>query len=419
MIALARPKAVFDGWYVVASVFVLLMVNAGLGFYGLSVFLEAITEEQGLSTQSVSFATSLFFIVSAVSGRLIAPVIQRRDIRLVVAVGGVVAAGGLWLIGHSTQLVTLYLSYVVFAVGTGLSGLVPGTTLVTRWFHTRRSVALSIASTGLSLGGITVTALASGLIDRQGMRGASPWLSLIYLCFVALALPGLWPNPAARGSAPDGKMIDSSAPAPALQGLSYESASSSLLFKLITLAFIFAMGSQVGGIAHLFKLGEEIDKGTGATLVGSLALTSVIFRLIGGVVASRVPLLPFTSALAAVQAVALLWMSQSDSRAMLLAATILFGCTIGNLLMLQPLVVADRFGVANYPKIFRAVPTDRYRPRGGGRSVLARLPARRVRLSTELHRSRRLEPRWIDRVPPRVEIGPRGLTQSCGARLNG
>jgi predicted MFS family arabinose efflux permease len=37
---------------------------------------------------------------------------------------------------------------------------------------------------------------------------------------------------------------------------------------------------------------------------------------------------------------------------MLLAATVLFGCTIGNLLMLQPLVIADRFGVANYPKIF-------------------------------------------------------------------
>ena len=29
------PGRIFDGWYVVASVFVLFMVNAGLGFYGL------------------------------------------------------------------------------------------------------------------------------------------------------------------------------------------------------------------------------------------------------------------------------------------------------------------------------------------------------------------------------------------------
>ncbi len=143
----AEPRF-FEGWYVVASVFVLLMVNAGLGFYGLSVFLDAITEEQGFSTADVSFATSIFFIVSAISGRLIAPVIQRHDLRIVVAAGAVIAATGLWLIGQSTQLLPLYLSYVVFAIGVGLSGLVPGTTLVTRWFQAKRSVALSVALDG-------------------------------------------------------------------------------------------------------------------------------------------------------------------------------------------------------------------------------------------------------------------------------
>ena len=154
------PGRIFDGWYVVASVFILLMVNAGLGFYGLSVFLEAITDEQGFSTADVSFATSIFFIVSAISGRLIAPVIQKHDLRLVVGAGAVIAAAGLLLIGRSTALLPLYLSYVVFAIGVGMSGLVPATTLVTRWFHVKRSVALSVASTGLSVGGLTITVLA-------------------------------------------------------------------------------------------------------------------------------------------------------------------------------------------------------------------------------------------------------------------
>ena len=31
---------------------------------------------------------------------------------------------------------------------------------------------------------------------------------------------------------------------------------------------------------------------------------------------------------------------------------ILFGATVGNLLMLQPLLVAERFGVRDYPRIF-------------------------------------------------------------------
>ncbi|MDC1302249.1 MFS transporter, partial [bacterium] len=200
------PGRIFDGWYVVASVFILLMVNAGLGFYGLSVFLEAITDEQGFSTADVSFATSIFFIVSAISGRLIAPVIQKHDLRLVVGAGAVIAAAGLLLIGRSTALLPLYLSYVVFAIGVGMSGLVPATTLVTRWFHVKRSVALSVASTGLSVGGLTITVLASTIIDRKGMSDASPWLALIYLVTVAISLVALWPDPATRGQLPDGEV---------------------------------------------------------------------------------------------------------------------------------------------------------------------------------------------------------------------
>jgi len=340
----------FDGWYVVASVFVLLMVNAGLGFYGLSVFLDAVTEEQGFGIGDASFAISIFFIVSAISGRVIAPIIQRRDLRIVVAAGAVIAAIGLLLIGQATSLLSLYVSYVVFAIGVGLSGLVPGTTLVTRWFEVKRSVALSVASTGLSVGGVTITLVASAIIDRKGMSGAAPWLALIYLATVAISLIALWPDPTARGQLPDGERPQDGIKT-AATGASYEEAVASAFFRLVTVGFVLAMGAQVGGIAQLFKLGVE-RTGDGRALVSAVALSSVVARLAGGLVAARVRLIAMTAVLSAVQGLALFWISGSNSRPLLIAATILFGCTIGNLLMLQPLVIADRFGVAHYPKIF-------------------------------------------------------------------
>lgn len=347
----AAQGRVFDGWFVVASVFVLLMVNSGFGFYGLAVYLEAITDEQGLSTSSVSLATSIFFVVSAVAGRLIAPIIERRDLRIVVAIGAAVAAIGLVLIGRSTRLLTLYPAYIVFAVGVGLSGLVPATTLVTRWFHVKRSVALSIASTGLSVGGLTFTVLASSLIDSRGMRDATPWLAVVYVAFVLVSLVTLWPSPAARGMSPDGRSRD--APAEQPTGMTYDRAIRTRFFVLVTLGFILAMSSQVGGIAQLAKLGSErVDTATGTLLVSSVAFASVIARLIGGVVASRLRLIVMTLSLSAAQGVALWWLSQAQSRLSLVVAALLFGCTIGNLLMLQPLVIADRFGVVNYPRIF-------------------------------------------------------------------
>jgi hypothetical protein len=50
-------KQVFQGWWVVAGVFVMLTVTAGFGFYGLPVYLRALTLEQGFSVGAVSGAT--------------------------------------------------------------------------------------------------------------------------------------------------------------------------------------------------------------------------------------------------------------------------------------------------------------------------------------------------------------------------
>ena len=169
---------------------------------------------------------------------------------------------------------------------------------------------------------------------------------------VAISLIALWPEPATRGLLPDGQKADMvvSAPPP---GMTYESAIRTRFFILVTIGFIFAMSSQVGGIAQLAKLGSErVDTATGTLLVSSVAFASVVARLIGGVVASRTRLIVMTWILSAVQAGALVWLSQVHSRVGLVVVALLFGCTIGNLLMLQPLVIADRFGVVNYPRIF-------------------------------------------------------------------
>ena len=74
---------VFPGWYVVGAVFVVLSTTSGLIFYGLAVYLDALTDEQAFSTTSVSLATSVFFVVGGVMGRVIAPVIEARDIEVI------------------------------------------------------------------------------------------------------------------------------------------------------------------------------------------------------------------------------------------------------------------------------------------------------------------------------------------------
>ncbi len=60
----------------------------------------------------------------------------------------------------------------------------------------------------------------------------------------------------------------------------------------------------------------------------------------------------FTVVVAGMQAAALLFLAVAESTVTIFLSIVLFGMTIGNLLMLQPLLIAERFGVRDYPRIF-------------------------------------------------------------------
>ena len=65
----------FPGWRVVGASFVSLAVTAGLGFYGLAVYLTVLSREHGWSVGSISAAGTLFFFVSGIAGLAIGAVI--------------------------------------------------------------------------------------------------------------------------------------------------------------------------------------------------------------------------------------------------------------------------------------------------------------------------------------------------------
>ncbi len=344
----------FPGWRVVTGCFICLTTGSGLGFYGLAVYLNALSNERGWDVSSISLATTWFFFVSGVAGVWAARLIVRYDIRYVASGGAIVGGVALAALGQVDRQWQLFVVYGVFAVGWALSGLVPMTTVVTRWFHAKRSVALSVASTGLSAGGILITPAAKWLLDRQGLAAGTPWLGLVFV--VGIVPFTLWlirPDPTVLGWLPDGGRAIPGELAPQITGTPYRQAIASQFFLFVTIGYVLALGSQVGGIQQLVKLVEErttADTAALATLV--LAATSVVARLVGGRVIASLPMIPFTAALAALQMVAMVGLAFAMSTTPIFAAIVLFGATIGNILMLQPLLIAERFGVRDYPRIY-------------------------------------------------------------------
>ena len=345
---------VFRGWWVVTGVFVMLLVTAGLGFYGLPVYLRTLTAEQGFSVGAVSGATAVFFLVSGVVGIPVASFLGRHDPRPLVAVGALASGAALALLGRVTEVWQVYVLYAVFGAGFAASSLVPGTTLVTRWFSRRRSIALSVASTGLSAGGVLITPVVARALEDDGLPSVAPWLGLaLVVGVVPVTALLLRPSPEAMGLQPDGDPAPPPGSPAAFRGESAATALRSRYGACVTAGHLRAMLAQVGGIAHLFNLvAERRDTGLAATALSLVAVSSLVGRLAGGAVASRVSMRGLALWLMVAQAVSLAVLAVLDGPVPLLVATVAFGLTVGNLLMLHPLLLAERFGVRDYGRIY-------------------------------------------------------------------
>lgn len=338
----------FPGWIVVGAAFVLLAANSGFVFYGQAVYLDALTDERGFSTGAASLGQSIVFVVGGLIGPLIGRLITERDVRRVVFGGLVLSWAAMLALGRVETLWQLYLVNAVLGVGFSAAGLVPATTVVTRWFHTRRSVALAVASTGLSVGGLTFTQLVGWWVRRDGLELATPWIVVVWAAATLPVVPFLWPSPEGRGISASGAVAGA-----LLAGARYDVAVRSHFFRAVTAGYVLVLGMQVGGISQLVKLGNErAGPGTGGKLIAGLTIASVVARLIGGVVADTRPLVRLTVFFGVFQATGLFLLGQVDSMALLVACSVLFGATIGNLLMLQPLLFADAMGTRDYARIF-------------------------------------------------------------------
>ncbi len=339
-------------WVVVAGLFTVLMVSSGFGFYNHSVYMASLAQSHGWALSTLSGAVSLFFVVSGATGMAVARLIDRFDVRYTMAVGALVSGLALVLLGRAETIVQVYAAFALFGAGYAAVSLVPSTTLVTRWFAQNRSVALSVTSTGLSAGGMLLTPLSVWLIGWLGFSQALLWIGCTF-CLVVLPVVFLAVRPWPPGHQP-ARASGAAVPA-ALEGVEYQVAVRGRYFGFVTATFVLLMLSQVGGIAHLFSLGiERVGATAAGTAVSVLAVCSVTGRLLGGVLVTRWPMRAFTLANMVGQAGGLLLLGQATSAASLWLGSALFGLTVGNLLMLQPLLLAEAFGLRSYSRVFAA-----------------------------------------------------------------
>ncbi len=355
------PARWFYGWYVAIACALLMFVGVGVGYYGLPVFLKPLKDSHGWTTTQVSWAPTIYFCISGLTSAIVGPYVDRRGPRGFMLVGTLLNGVSATFIGLVDELWQLYVVYFVFAVAFGMSSGIAVNAIMTRWFVRKRALAMSISSTGVSVGGVVLAPVASKLIDIGGLELATPVLGALV---VVVALPVILGvvvfDPAEMGLEPDGGGDPpANAAAERARAVQYRvwtrsEAMRTVGFWGILVAFLLVLIAQTGYVVHQVTFLEDRlgSRSAAAFTLSVTALGSIIARLAVGVFADGVDRRLLTVILFVVQGTCILLIIHTENVAATWALTLVFGLTIGNIYMMQSLLVGEIFGMVSFGAIF-------------------------------------------------------------------
>jgi MFS family permease len=177
------------GWAVAIATFLTMLATAGvLGSAG--VMIEPLQAEFGWSNADISFALAVRLLLFGLMGPFSAAFMNRFGIRNVVIAALVLISSGLlgsFFMTQTWQLVLLW--GVVVGFGTGMTVLVLGATVATRWFSKRRGLVVGLMTASNATGQLVFLPLLASLSGTVGWRAALGFvLFTLVLALVAVAL---------------------------------------------------------------------------------------------------------------------------------------------------------------------------------------------------------------------------------------
>ncbi len=280
-VRLAARFGIHYGWVVALTTFVTMLATAGaLGSAG--VMIQPLRTEFGWTSAQVSSALGVRFVLFGLMAPFAAALMNRFGVRRVVLSALALIATG--LVGSVFMRTTgqlLMLWGVVVGLGTGMTALVLGATVATRWFSARRGLVVGMLTASNATGQLVFLPLLAAITARVGWRAAlGVVVGALAFAFI-LVLLLMKDRPSDAGLAPYGER--NPVPAPATSGrlgdllagpfIALREGSRSRLFWALFATF-FVCGLSTNGLiqTHWISLCGDF----GILAVGAASMLAVI-----------------------------------------------------------------------------------------------------------------------------------------------
>ena len=383
-ISLAAPaaKLLYRGWLVVAAAFLVAMFGFGLGFYGPGIYLVVLKARHGWSTEELSSAITVYYMLGATLLFLIVgPLFERWGARAVVTIGTVAMAGGLVLLTLINEPWQVYASFGVMSLGWATMSGAAINIIVAPWFERRRGLALSWAMNGGSAGGVLIAPLLILSISQFGLAVGLDIAAALMLAFlIPVTMLLLRPRrPNEHDPADLCSRLDQPSPSDAtspgeVARFRLATTVRTRAFVTTSIPFALALTAQVGFLTHQVAfLSPMIGTLAAGWAVGLTTFAAVVGRIAAGLIVDRFNRRAVASVNFIIQAFGIGILAMTSERLMLYLGCLLFGAGVGNATSLPGLIVQQEFPRQHFARIVSLVVAINQFSFAFGPTLLARL----------------------------------------------
>jgi predicted MFS family arabinose efflux permease len=286
MKAIAQRLPFHYAWVVAALTFLTLLAAAGVRATP-AVLIVPLERGFGWDRGVISLAIAVNIALYGLIGPFAAALMQQIGIRRTVLLALLLLVASIGASAFMTERWQLLLSWgVAVGLGSGVTALVLGATIVNRWFDRHQGLVMGIITASTATGQLVFLPMLATVAERHGWRPAV-WIvagvAAAMIPVVALLLPeapaGLGVRPfGAGGEAPEPATARANPIVAALATLGRVSRAPA--FWLLVASF-FVCGASTNGLIGTHLISYCMDHGIGEVQGASLLAVMGVFDLIG------------------------------------------------------------------------------------------------------------------------------------------
>lgn len=335
-VASARLQSIESpyAWWVAAVTLLLGSISFG-AVTAVPILMKPISAEWGGSVAATALVHTSTMVGAAVGSLALGRVMDRVGFFAIALVAAVATGIGLAAAGAATNLLTLHLVFGLLVGGLGQGTFFsPMAGAVSLWFDRNRGLAIAIAASGQSVGGLVLPPILRWSAQEFGWRST---LSAYACVSAALLTAGAF---AFRRQPPTGR-----APAGAARTNGGYSPMAPRLFVLLGVCCALSNVATFVVIGHLTAFGEErgMPAATAAGMLSSMLGVTIFSRLSMGAMCARLGHYRCLLGVSLIHVIGVWMLATASNQAVVVAGVVVIGVGFGGYLPGYAMLAREMF----------------------------------------------------------------------------